>query len=279
MAKRIAVVVPVKNGGNFIAECFDSLLRQDIPEPFEVCVYDDGSSDITPEIIESYKAKFVAKGHQFLSSRGEVSGGVGYAKNQAVQLSSAPFLCFCDADDVCAENRLRIQLAACLNTECPESCIVGGKFHRYPEGSTRRFTEWACNLDERQLYSQIYTSFGPTLVAPTWFMSRSLYNSVGGFDQSVKVGFPEDLDFFYRALNSGAELFKVEEDIVMYRYHNDCATFSVTEKTLWEIRLRHLEEHVLEKLESFTIWNAGKQGKRFFRSACPSVGLNVLTLF
>lgn len=40
-------------------------------------------------------------------------------------------------------------------------------------------------------------------------MSRSLYNSVGGFDQSVKVGFPEDLDFFYRALNSGAELFKV----------------------------------------------------------------------
>lgn len=59
------------------------------------------------------------------------------------------------------------------------------------------------------LNSQIFTSHGPSLVAPTWCMSRKLYDSIGGFQEAQSVGYPEDLRFFYDAVKLGAEFVKV----------------------------------------------------------------------
>lgn len=42
--------------------------------------------------------------------------------------------------------------------------------------------------------------------------------------------------------------------------------FFLYRSIIWNIRLQHFEEHVLPKWQSFTIWNAGKQGRRFYRS-------------
>jgi hypothetical protein len=58
---------------------------------------------------------------------------------------------------------------------------------------------------------------------------------------------------------------KVNQPLVIYRYHNECATFSVSESTIWDMRIREIEAKVLNALPAFTIWNAGKQGKKFFR--------------
>ena len=60
--------------------------------------------------------------------------------------------------------------------------IVGCGFHRLPAESTVRFTRWANSLDDQQLYHQLYTSHGPTLVMPTWFCARAV------FDRLVVVG-------------------------------------------------------------------------------------------
>ena len=39
--------------------------------------------------------------------------------------------------------------------------------------------------------------------------------------------------------------------------------------TIWAERVKALEKFVLDKWEHFTIWNAGKQGKRLYRSLSP----------
>ena len=39
-------------------------------------------------------------------------------------------------------------------------------------------------------------------------MSRKLFDNLGGFVEVLK-GYPEDLDFFYRAIDTGCELHKV----------------------------------------------------------------------
>jgi len=52
----------------------------------------------------------------------------------------------------------------------------------------------------------------------------------------------------------------------MYRYHVGSTTFSVLESSIWNIRMDKLQERVLRNWNSFTIWNAGKQGRRFYRS-------------
>uniref|UniRef100_A0A914V8S3 Glycosyltransferase 2-like domain-containing protein n=1 Tax=Plectus sambesii TaxID=2011161 RepID=A0A914V8S3_9BILA len=192
-------------------------------------------------------------------------GGVGYAKNRAVQQSSGQFLCFLDADDVMLEDRVQLQYEAALACE-NRLCLIGSRFIREPKDSTIRYSRWANDLSSRQLYDQAYTSHGPTVIAPTWFMSRALYDAVGGFQEEPRRGYPEDLDFFYRGLAVGAELKKVECELTIYRYHRTSASFGVSEETIWQLRVCQFQTNVLNKWPHFTIWNAGKQGKKFYKS-------------
>lgn len=38
---------------------------------------------------------------------------------------------------------------------------------------------------------------------------------------------------------------------------------------IWDLRLERLQKLFLERWEQFTIWNAGKQGRRLYRSLKP----------
>ncbi|CAJ0934597.1 unnamed protein product, partial [Mesorhabditis belari] len=232
-------IVPVRNGMPFLDVCLESLLSQDFPSTsYEVSLYDDGSTDDTPERICFWEKRFNEKKIRFVSGSGAKSGGVGFAKNAAVRQTSGRFLCFCDADDV--SNRQRLQRLhekiEKNDNKTADRLFLGSCFTRMPADSTSRFARWANSLKNEDLSVQIYTSHGSTLIAPTWCVSRAIFDRIGGFNDEHAKGFPEDLDFFYRALDFGVKLVKIDEPLVEYRYHPDCATF----------------------------WR--KQGKRFFKS-------------
>ena len=107
--------------------------------------------------------------------------------------------------------------------------LIGTKFRRLPEDSTKNFTFWANSLTQEQLQTQVYLSFGPSIVMPTWFCHRNVYDRVeGGFDETGK-GIPEDLIFFYKHLDNDGEVARVDDRLVVYRYHSNATTFSVTE--------------------------------------------------
>uniref|UniRef100_A0A3Q0SVB2 UDP-GlcNAc:betaGal beta-1,3-N-acetylglucosaminyltransferase-like 1 n=1 Tax=Amphilophus citrinellus TaxID=61819 RepID=A0A3Q0SVB2_AMPCI len=143
--------------------------------------------------------------------------------------------------------------------------LIGCRVQRVPEGSTERYTRWINTLSQDQLITEVYTSHGPTVVMPTWFCSREWYLKVGPFDEGGK-GVPEDLLFFYQSLRKGGGLFRVDQCLLIYRYHEKATTHSVTESTIWKLRVDFLQERVLSQWESFTIWNAGKQGRKLYRS-------------
>ncbi|XP_068932729.1 queuosine-tRNA galactosyltransferase isoform X5 [Petaurus breviceps papuanus] len=113
--------------------------------------------------------------------------------------------------------------------------------------------------------NSVFTSYGPTVIMPTWFCSHEWFSQVGKFDESGK-GVPEDLLFFYHHLRKGGGVFLVEQCLLLYRYHPYAATHSVLESTIWQHRVQFLEERALQHWTSFTIWNAGKQGRKLYRS-------------
>ncbi|XP_078242063.1 queuosine-tRNA galactosyltransferase isoform X10 [Pogona vitticeps] len=112
---------------------------------------------------------------------------------------------------------------------------------------------------------QIFTSHGPTVIMPTWFCSREWFCHLGRFDEGGK-GTPEDLLFFYEHIRKGGGVFRVNKCLLLYRYHLQAATHSVLESTIWTHRVLFLEERILNHWTGFTIWNAGKQGRKLFRS-------------
>ncbi|XP_077922437.1 queuosine-tRNA galactosyltransferase isoform X3 [Halichoerus grypus] len=248
----------------------------------ELSVFNDASKDKSMTIIEKWKVKLegsgipvVIGGHASPSPR-----GVGYSKNQAVAQSSGSYLCFLDSDDVMMPQRVRLQLEAaarhptsvspasvpsmCVSCVCPQH-IIGCQVRREPPDSTERYTRWINQLASDQLLTQVFTSNGPTVIMPTWFCSRAWFSHVGPFDEGGQ-GVPEDLLFFYNHLRKGGGVVRVDQSLLLYRYHPNAATHSVLETTIWTHRVRFLEERVLPHWAAFTIWNAGRQGRRLYRS-------------
>ncbi|XP_064600307.1 queuosine-tRNA galactosyltransferase-like isoform X2 [Liolophura sinensis] len=263
-ASAVSVILPVYNAEKWLDQCLQSVYEQTFTGRFELSVFNDASQDSSMDILENWRLKLEKRAVVVTRSDNENGSpkGVGYAKNQAFKQSSGKYLCFLDADDVMHQDRISQQLRT---TQVDARALVGCQFHRLPEGSTVRYTHWANNLTPEQLYTQAYTSHGPTLIMPTWFCSREAYLAVGGFDERGK-GTPEDLIFFYKHLELGGELRLVQQDLLMYRYHPEATTFSVLEDTIWELRVKFLEKMVLSKWSTFTIWNAGKQGRKLYRS-------------
>nr|XP_023507450.1 UDP-GlcNAc:betaGal beta-1,3-N-acetylglucosaminyltransferase-like protein 1 isoform X1 [Equus caballus] len=308
-APHVSVILPVHNAEAWLDECLRSVLQQDFEGSMELSVFNDASKDKSMTIIEKWKVKLedsgilvVIGGHDSPSPR-----GVGYSKNQAIAQSSGSYLCFLDSDDAMMPQRVRLQHEAAVRH--PTS-IIGCQVRREPPNSTERYTRWINQLASDQLLTQVFTSHGPTVVMPTWFCSREWFSHVGPFDEGGQ-GVPEDLLFFYSHLRKGGGVVRVDQSLLIYRYHPKAATHSVLERigdsvlppegmsfagrcgfstgilcpgradvhlhggchvhchnrtTIWTHRVRFLEERALPHWAAFTIWNAGRQGRRLYRS-------------
>ncbi|XP_036159529.1 UDP-GlcNAc:betaGal beta-1,3-N-acetylglucosaminyltransferase-like protein 1 isoform X2 [Myotis myotis] len=278
MRAQVSVILPVHNAEPWLDECLRSVLQQDFEGSMELSVFNDASKDKSMAIIEKWKVKLegsgilvVIGGHDSPSPR-----GVGYSKNQAIAQSSGSYLCFLDSDDVMMPQRVRLQLEAAVRHPTSHRVeqkqgqhhhglqIVGCQVRREPPNSTERYTRWINRLAPGQLLMQVFTSNGPTVVMPTWFCSRAWFSHVGPFDEGGQ-GVPEDLLLFYNHLRKGG-VRRVDQSLLLYRYHPSGATHSVLESTIWTHRVRFLEERALPHWATFTIWNAGKQGRRLYRS-------------
>src|SRR5436305_2246501 len=91
MPPAVAVIIPARNAASTLGRTLRSLRAQQLEQPFEVIVVDDGSRDDTLSIAKDYEP-FV----QVL--RSEHSRGPGAARNRGVEAATAPVLAFTDAD-------------------------------------------------------------------------------------------------------------------------------------------------------------------------------------
>lgn len=91
-------------------------------------------------------------------------------------------------------------------------------------------------------------------------------------------GTPEDLIFFYKHLDLDGKVYKVETNLLVYYYHQHATTFSIKEETIWNLRLERLQSKVLCNWKTFTIWNAGKQGRKFYNSLSAENRVKVMAM-
>lgn len=108
----LSFIVPVYNGETYLAECLDSLLRQGISaKEYEVLAIDDGSTDKTGEILETY-CGLNANVRRFSQNH----LGVSAARNRGIQEAQGDYVWFVDADDFIQDNAL-IELQKIIQTD------------------------------------------------------------------------------------------------------------------------------------------------------------------
>ena len=92
----ISVIIPMYNVEKYVGDALDSLLAQTF-QNFELIVVDDGSTDNSRAVVESYAEKF---GGRLKLSRIKHSGGATEPRNMGINLSRGEYLYFMDSDDV-----------------------------------------------------------------------------------------------------------------------------------------------------------------------------------
>lgn len=119
MAK-IDILLPVKNGINFLAESLDSVRAQTFAD-WRLLVLDHGSTDGSREMAEDYHARDSRiEVHSFPQAQG-LSGLL----NQGLALADCDYVMRHDADDVCFPDRMAVTLAAF--DALPDCVAIGGQ--------------------------------------------------------------------------------------------------------------------------------------------------------
>ena len=229
----VSVVIPSYNRAELLKLTVQSVLAQSV-RPIEVIVVDDGSTDHTSAICETF-----APPVRYIRQK---NSGVAAARNTGIRAAQGELIAFCDSDDLWMPNKLELQLAAMDATGAgwsitdfaiinPEGKrVVGRGFGRafpiFPEtGVTaeRHFGSW---LDTRKLTTgsesmSMYTGdafgmmfLGNVVIPSTSIVSREVIKRAGWFDESFAVA--EDTEYFHRVA-ACAQLTILMEPLSEYR--------------------------------------------------------------
>lgn len=93
--KVLTVLVPVYNVEKYIRRCLDTLLQPDILEDIEVLVVNDGSKDLSAEIVREYEKKYP----QTITFVDKENGGHGSTINVGVEKAQGRYFRVIDSDD------------------------------------------------------------------------------------------------------------------------------------------------------------------------------------
>jgi len=109
-APLVSICVQTYQQEKYIGQCLDSLLSQKADFDFEIIVGEDGSSDLTGEICESYAKKYPDKIRLFkrdpknkIFIRGRKTGRFNFLEN--LKAARGKYLCLCDGDDYWTDNQ------------------------------------------------------------------------------------------------------------------------------------------------------------------------------
>lgn len=196
----VSVVTAVYNGEDFLEQALQSLFEQDY-EPFESIVIDDGSTDRSGEIAQSFPVRYVQ----------QENAGAAAARNVGIGLAQGEYVTFLDADDVLPPNKLSLQ-AGYLGDHSDVGCVVGRQEIRFDGVEP---PDW---LKRDPVYGDLE---GIPLLAA--MLTRDALGTVGGFDPSF--GFAEDRDLFVRLREAGIEIAVIPEVVLFRRFHGENQNF------------------------------------------------------
>ena len=180
----ISVIIPVKNGTNYLGEALESLRRQELN--LEIIVVDDGSTDNTAALARQVGCTVL----QHTVSKGQVA-----AKNTGIAAAKGDYILFLDHDDKIRDGALRIMLEALQ--AAPEASAVQAmvKDFRSPE-----IPDLSGVLIRPEPFYGLFT--GAILIR------REVFDRIGPFSDNVRTG--EIIEWFSRMEAQGMQVKKLD---------------------------------------------------------------------
>lgn len=206
----VSVIVPAYNADRYLGATLASLLAQRGVD-LEVIVVDDNSRDSTAAVVHEYAQRDARVRYERTPSN---CGGPAGPRNLGVERAQAPWVAFCDADDLWHPDKLRAQLACARDTGADLVCTALRDFPdgqlpalndppRSPQVVTIRY--WSMLLKNRVATSSV-------------LVRRATVQAAGGFPVERDLIAVEDYDLWLRILSMpGTRAIRLDHALVAYR--------------------------------------------------------------
>jgi glycosyltransferase involved in cell wall biosynthesis len=229
---KVSIIIPVYNGGKYVAECIQSILDQTLIE-IEIIVVNDGSTDDSVATISRFAAQ--DKRLVFLDSKNE---GVSAARNKGIIIAKGEYIGFTDADDYVAPEMYEIlyekakeakaELAICNVLVVSENTA---NITRLPiaNGLVNLNQERVKALAELMHYKYDHANFNKIYATNVIKKYNVLFNT------NMKVH--EDLLFNLMYFQFAKDAVTIEQKLYYYRLHPTSVMHSATHDVIAEYNL------------------------------------------
>ena len=202
----VSIVMPVYNGERYLPEALDSLLSQSFTD-FELIVVDDGSTDRTPQILETH-----AKADRRIQIQRQINQGVVRALIVGTEMARGTYIARADADDLSHLERLREQVKFCEIH--PDVVLLAGAFLKmYPDGN--KVTVTLPTRHEQIMRAQFIIN---NIHHAGVMMRRAAFERAGGY--SPKWRHLEDYELWFR-LGAIGHIASLSEPLTTLRVHRE----------------------------------------------------------
>ncbi len=253
METLVSVILPVRNGGDFLGAATASILGQSLAA-LELIIVDDHSDDSAIRNLSASDARLIR-----LENPGN---GVSSAFNHGLAHATGRYIARMDADDIALPGRLQRQYEY-LEAH-PDIDICGACVEIFSDqelgGGNARYQAWlnACRSPERISRELFIESPIPN---PTALFRREALLRLGGYREP---GWPEDYDLFLRADALGMRMGKPEGILFRWREHAGRLTHSdprYGREKFQQAKACYLSQHRLADKGPVLIWGAGPGGR------------------
>ncbi len=199
----VTVVIPVYNGTDYLREAIDSVLAQTFTA-YELLVIDDGSTDGTWELIQSYGSR--------LRGIHKSNGGVASALNVGIQHARGQWIAWLSHDDTFLPDKLRVQLECLANS--PDARVCYTDYWVVDEHSERegilRMPAYPSDRFVRHLFQCMFVCGSTVLAHRDCFAAEGLFNDT--------LRYSQDADMWLR-LARRFSFVHLPEPLIQWRFH------------------------------------------------------------
>lgn len=253
----ISIVLIFFNEERFIQESIESVLAQTYTY-WELLLVDDGSSDGSTGIAQSYSQRYPHK-IKYLEHKNHQNLGMSSSRNLGFQHSEGEYICFLDADDVWLPLKLEQQFY--IMQEHNKAAFVCGR--------TIWWYAWANqSTDLPQDFAQEFSVPSNTLVQPPqlllmfledeWLtlhdllIRREAIETVGGYEDSFTDMYEDQV--FHAKLGLNFEAFISDKIWCKYRQHEKACTSE-----------SHTSGRYLSSRKKYLLWLKGYLQEKDFK--------------
>ena len=231
---KLSIIVPFYNVSSHIDKCLKSIVEQTMHDIEIICV-DDGSPDDSIVTVLKYWHN-----DPRITLLYQDNSGVSTARNNAINYSNTPYICFCDSDDYVAPNMCELLYNNCVKSGA-DLAAGGIEPVYYTEYNFMRFERLSCDFRYYGL-KEIDNDVIDTNVA-VWnkIFRRSIINK-------YDIHFPghmrcEDVYFTIAYLMMSKNIYFIKEKIYYYVHHKGSIS----------VQMRQKNKHMHAALDNFKV--------------------------